>query len=83
MQAIDDIFRIWPTTAALAAAIGAKSDTVRKWKKFGRVPQEAWAPLILAASRLGRQITVAHICAVNTPMKKRGRPPKRRARARR
>lgn len=78
MQALQDIFRIWPDTAALAADIGAKADTIRKWKKFGRVPQEAWQPMIDAALRRGEKITVAQICAANAPMKKRGRPQKRK-----
>ena len=87
MQVRHDIFGLWPTFTALATDIDAKPDTVRKWGKFGRIPQESWQSVIDAAARKGHPLTLEDIVAFNAPMKRRGRPPlssvkRRRAEAR-
>lgn len=87
MQARRDIFGLWPTFTALASDIDAKPDAVRKWGKFGRIPQEYWQSVIDAAARKGHPLTLEDILAFNAPMKRRGRPPavankRRRAEAR-
>lgn len=74
MAAVTDIFGLWDTTTEFAKAISAKPDTVRKWKKFGRIPQDAWQSVIIAAALKGRELSVDDILAANTPMKQRGRP---------
>ena len=74
MQVIQDIFGIWPSLPAMAIAIGAKPDTVYRWQKKGRIPEDSWQPVIDAAAIRGRQITAADLLAVNTPPKLRGRP---------
>lgn len=77
MQATLNIFGIWPTFTELATDISVKPDTVRKWKKSGRIPQESWQSVIEAARRRGHLVTVESILAFNTPMKRRGRPLKK------
>ena len=57
MQTIVDIFRIWPTTAAMASEVHQKYDTVRKWKKFGRIPATSWEAVIEAAAARGKRVT--------------------------
>lgn len=74
MQAIHDIFALWPTISAFAEALEANPDTVRKWKKFRRIPQESWETVIKAAAQRGVDLTLADIMAANAPMKQRGRP---------
>lgn len=74
MQAINEIFQtIWPSVRLLADDIGEKCDTVRRWKKKGRIPQRAWTPLIQKAAEHGYLITVAQLYEASreTP---RGRP---------
>jgi hypothetical protein len=71
---IEDIFKLWPTVTQMAIAIAAKPDTVRKWKKFKRIPQDAWRSVIDAALIKGAELTVDDIMAVNQPMKQRGQP---------
>jgi hypothetical protein len=81
MQATHDILGIWKTWTALAVDISAKPDTVRKWKKFHRIPQESWQSIIDAAARKRRRVTVEQIMEFNAPMKPRGRPPRLEERA--
>jgi len=72
---VRDIFELWPTVTAMAKAISAKPDTVRKWKKTKRIPEDAWHSVIDAALVKGCRLTVDMIMAANEPMKRRGRPP--------
>lgn len=74
VQAIGDIFQIWPDTAAFATAIGQKIDTVYKWKRSGRIPDTAWDAIIVAAGEQGTVLTIAEIHAANRPALQRGRP---------
>lgn len=83
MRQTHDVFALWSSTAEMATAISAKPDTVRKWKKYGRIPQDAWPEVIVAAALKGVELTTDDIIAFNTPMKPRGRPAhKRRLRKR-
>lgn len=79
MQAVQDIFALWPTISEFAQAIDANPDQVRKWKKFRRIPQESWQSVIDAAQKRGVTLTIETIVSANAPMKPRGRPPARRA----
>jgi hypothetical protein len=74
MQAIQDIFGIWPTLVDMATAIGAKPDTVYRWQKKGRIPEDSWQAVIDAAVVRGQPLTAGDLLAVNTPPKLRGRP---------
>ena len=63
----------------MAEAVGVKPDTVRKWKKYGRIPSDSWNAVIAAVYRRGGQLSLDQILRFNAPMKPRGRParPKR------
>jgi len=74
MRQIHEIFGLWNSVTEMATAISAKPDTVRKWKKFNRIPQDAWRSVIDAAVVKGAELTVDDIMAANEPMKQRGRP---------
>lgn len=77
MQALDDIFGIWPSTKAMADALGAQPDMVRKWKKFGRIPADSWQTVIEAVRKAnGSELTFEQLLAFNAPMRPRGRPPR-------
>jgi len=75
MQALQDIFAIWgDSIGVMAAAVGAKYDTVRKWRKSGRIPEDSWQAVIDAAMVRGRSLTASDLLAMNKPPKLRGRP---------
>lgn len=74
MQASLDIFAIWPSPSALATDIRQKPDTVFRWTKRKRIPEDAWSEVIEAAARRGTVIDASDLLAFNAPMKKRGRP---------
>lgn len=83
MQAIQDIFGLWDTHVEFAAAIESNADQVRKWKKFGRIPEEWRDRVVEAVQAKGYEITAEQIAALNRPFKTRGRPPARKIQARR
>jgi hypothetical protein len=68
-----DVFKIWPSLGEMAAAMGDKPDTVRKWRAAGRIPEDAWDRLIGAAHSAGRRITAQQIYEFNAPMRRRGK----------
>lgn len=75
MQALHDIFGIWNhKIPIMAASIGAKTDTVRKWKRHGRIPEDSWQAVIDAALVRGRSLTAGDLLAANRVPKQRGRP---------
>lgn len=74
MQAIQDIFRLWPTLVEMGKDIGSEPDTIRKWRKFGRIPPESWSAVIAAVLRKGESLTADDLMRLNTPRKPRGRP---------
>lgn len=74
MQALQDIFGIWPDLSSMATAIGQKPDTVYRWSKKGRIPEDSWQSVIDAAVVRGRQLTASDLLAANKPPKLRGRP---------
>jgi hypothetical protein len=74
MQALQDIFGLWPSISVMAESIGAKTDTVRKWKKSGRIPEDSWEVVIDAAGMKGATLTIADLHAANRPSRPRGRP---------
>lgn len=67
MQAIEDIFQIWPTTADLAREVNQNYDTVRKWKEHGRIPATAWRAVIIAAAKRERIISVDDLMRTVVP----------------
>ena len=81
MQAVQDIFRIWPSVRQMADGIGREYDTVLRWRLRGRIPEDSWGEVIRAAAEAGVELTAENLLVVNAPLKERGRPrTKRRAR---
>ena len=78
MQACRDIFALWPTTKDMAADLGMKPDRVRKWKKFKRIPGDSVQAVVKAVRQRGVEVTTDQILELNAPMRKRGRPSRRR-----
>jgi hypothetical protein len=73
MQALGDIFRIWPSLNAMADDLGEKYDTVKRWRHRGRIPDRAWPQLIEKAARREQLVTAAQLLALNPPSRA-GRP---------
>lgn len=82
MQAVQDIFQIWPSVRQMAEGIGREYDTVLRWRIRGRIPEDSWDDVIRAAAAADVQITADQLLAINAPMKQRGRPRLKRRRAR-
>ena len=74
MQESLNIFAIWPDYSDLAADIDQKVDTVFRWTKRHRIPEDAWEAVIAAAARRGHALSATQILEFNAPMKRRGRP---------
>lgn len=75
MQALQDIFALWPSIREMADALNEKSDTVLRWRIRGRIPEDAWPKLIEEATSRHIQITANDLLTLNRPMKRRGNPP--------
>ena len=73
MQAIHDIFGLWPSVGVMASELERGYDTVLAWRTRGRIPEDAWDDVIAAASKRGTQLSIGQIVAANAPIKKRGR----------
>jgi len=74
MQALREIFAIWPDMATMAAEIDQKVDTIYHWRRAGRIPEGHWPVVIEKAARRERLITMADLHAANRPAKQRGHP---------
>lgn len=79
MQAVQDIFQIWPSVRCMAEGIGREYDTVLRWRLRERIPEDSWDDVIRAAAEKGVQLTADQLLAVNAPMKQRVRPRLRRS----
>lgn len=69
MQALQDIFTIWPSLNEMAADLGEKYDTVKRWRNRGRIPNRAWPAIIEKAARREQLVTAAQLLALNPPSK--------------
>jgi hypothetical protein len=56
-----DVIAFWDSPTEMAAAVGAKADTVRKWAERDRIPDEYWQRTIDAASLRGKAVTAADL----------------------
>lgn len=74
MQAIDDIFGIWPSLREMAEDLGQLEDTVYRWKQRGRIPEDAWPGIIEKAAGREKLVTASQIMRFNAPIARRGRP---------
>lgn len=50
---IEALIAHWPTRQAFASEVGAKTDAVHKWAKYGRIPSQWQQATVEAARRLG------------------------------
>lgn len=57
METFRDIIALWPTPEVLAAEIGEKAWTVRKWKQRDSIPASRWLTVANAARAKGNLIT--------------------------
>lgn len=56
-QSFRDIIDLWPSPDALAGDVGAKAETVRKWRQRDSIPAEWWLPVIEAGRKQGHEVT--------------------------
>lgn len=73
MQAIHDIFGLWPSVGVMATELERGYDTVLAWRTRGRIPEDALEDVVAAAAKRGIGLSIAQIIAANAPIKKRGR----------
>ena len=76
MQAIQDIFAIWPSISVMASELEQLPDTVFRWRKKGRIPVDVWPRLIEVAARHEVLITATQLMNFNVDAPPRGRPRK-------
>lgn len=73
-EAINKIFSVWPTSAALAREIGVHEVTVRKWKsRVGAIPVKYWKLIQEAARIKGVDIAIeafSECCIANLTSEK-------------
>lgn len=58
-----DIIGLWPTPDALALELGAKAETVRKWRQRDSIPADWWHPLIKLAKARGHTLNANDMAA--------------------
>jgi len=74
MQAIDDVFAIWDSLREMAEDLEQLEDTVYRWKKRGRIPEDMWPKVIEKAAKHERLVTAQQLMKFNAPISRRGRP---------
>lgn len=74
MQALEDIFSIWPSLREMADDLGQLEDTVYRWKQRGRIPEDMWPSIIEKAAGREKLVTASQIMKFNAPILRRGRP---------
>ena len=58
VQSFTEIVGLWPSPDAMAVELGAKVETVRKWRQRDSIPAEWWLAIVEAASRQGHQLAI-------------------------
>lgn len=74
MQAIHDIFGIWPSVSVMATELDRGYDTVLAWRTRQRIPEDSLNDVVQGAAKRGVNLTREQILEANAPIKKRGRP---------
>lgn len=67
MQALQDIFAIWPSIQAMANDLDEKYDTVKRWRIRERIPATVWPKLIEKAARREHLVTATQLLELNKP----------------
>lgn len=76
MQAVHDIFEIWPSINVMASELEQLPDTVYRWRKRQLIPVHVWPKVIEAAAKREVLITATQLLTLNSAAKPRGRPRK-------
>jgi hypothetical protein len=58
----------------MAEEIGELEDTIYRWRKRGRIPEEAWPKIIEKAAKHEKLVTAQQLMNLNGPVGRRGRP---------
>lgn len=61
MQTFKDVIGRWPSPDILAERIGAKPETVRKWRQRNSIPAEWWTRIIEVAREERIRITAEQL----------------------
>lgn len=56
-QSFREIIGLWPSPDALAGELGAKVETVRKWRQRDSIPADWWLSVIEAGKTRGQALT--------------------------
>lgn len=64
VQSFRHIIGLWPSPDALAVDIGAKVETVRKWRQRDSIPADRWLAVIDAAKARGEIISSDDMAAL-------------------
>jgi uncharacterized protein YjcR len=63
-QSFREIIGLWDSPETLATELGAKVETVRKWRQRNNIPAEWWASIIEAAKARGQSLTADQMTAL-------------------
>jgi hypothetical protein len=63
-QSFRQIIDRWPSPDALAGRIGAKTETVRKWRQRNSIPAEWWKSVIGAARERDDNLTAHEMAEI-------------------
>ncbi|MWP39405.1 carph-isopro domain-containing protein [Cereibacter azotoformans] len=69
---MENIFRIWPSLADLAADLSKPYPTVAAWKQRGSIPASYDLDLIAAAGRRGAELTLLDLAQARQCAKTKG-----------
>ena len=57
-KSFTEIVELWPSADAMAVELGAKVETVRKWRQRDSIPAEWWLLVVRGARRHGHDLSV-------------------------
>ena len=63
---MDQVFDLWPSSAALARDLNESENTVRAWKRRKNIPSDRDVRLVKAANRRGRDLTFEHLALIRS-----------------
>jgi len=70
---VKDIFDWWRDLKSFAADVGQKYETVKKWRQRGRIPNEHWPALIVAARAKGKNLNADSLLSMHVKLRNGGR----------